>query len=203
LTAAQRTGYAQSKLVAEHICVAAAKATGLAAKVLRIGQVVGDTKFGIWNASEAVPMILKSASTIGSLPMLDEWHSWLPVDVVATVILGIAFVKPGESGVFNVVNSKSFHWTWDLLLLLREVGVHFQVKGRREWLRRLRSVPDPVSNPPYRLIDFFEVKYGKETLAPTPVFATGRAQAASPAMKDLQALDRHMAHMAVQRIMGS
>ena len=203
LTAAQRTGYAQSKLVAEHICMAAAKASGMAAKILRIGQVAGDTKFGIWNASEAVPMILKSALTIGSLPMLDEWHSWLPVDVVATVISEIAFTRPGESGVFNVVNPTSFHWTWDLLLLLREIGVHFNVEDRKKWLQRLQSMPDPVRNPPYRLIDFFEAKYGEERLAPTAVFATGRAQAASPAMKDLLALDRHMACMAVQRIMGS
>lgn len=192
LTAAQRTGYAQSKLVAEHICVAATKATGIAVKVLRIGQVAGDTKFGIWNTSEAVPMMIKSATTVGSLPVLDEWHSWLPVDVVANVTLDLGFTKPGESGVFNIINPKSFHWTWDLLLLLRELGVQFDVEERREWLRKLRSVPDPVKNPPYRLIEFFEAKYGSDTRARAPIYATEKAQAASSALKDLSALDRHM-----------
>ena len=201
LTAAQRTGYAQSKLVAEHICVSAAKATGMKAKVLRIGQVAGDTKLGIWNTSEAVSMILKSASTLGSLPMLDEWHSWLPVDVVATIISDIAFTKVGNSGVFNIVNPKTFHWTWDLLLLLREIGVHFNVEDRRQWLRRLRTIPDPVRNPPYKLIDFFEAKYGSDTLARAPVYATEKAQAASSVLKHLPALDRHMVQLAVERIL--
>lgn len=69
---AQRTGYAQSKLVAEHIVVHAARTTSCEARVLRIGQIVGDSKAGIWNDTEAIPLMIRSAITIGALPALEE-----------------------------------------------------------------------------------------------------------------------------------
>ena len=201
LESAQRTGYAQSKLVAEHICQAASKATSISCKVLRIGQVVGDTKFGIWNKNEAVPMMMKSALTVGSLPMLEEWCSWLPVDTVASIVLDIAFANCQESGVFNIVNPKIFHWTWDLLLLLREMGVDFKAEHPWEWLKRLRSAPDAVKNPPYKLIDFFESKYGKDTPRKATVYATEQTESVSPRLKHLLALDRKMLYQAVKYIL--
>ena len=72
LDVAQGIGYAQSKLVAEHICLKASQATELFARVLRIGQIVGDTKSGIWNREEVLPMMLQSAVTMGAVPKLDE-----------------------------------------------------------------------------------------------------------------------------------
>lgn len=71
-THAQGMGYARSKLVTEHIVKAAAEKTGMCARVLRIGQIVGDTEFGIWNTTEAIPLMLQSAATIGALPALQE-----------------------------------------------------------------------------------------------------------------------------------
>lgn len=69
---AQNMGYARSKLVAEHILRAAAKNTGMHARVLRTGQLMGDAQNGLWNATEAIPLMIQSATTIGALPMLDE-----------------------------------------------------------------------------------------------------------------------------------
>ena len=93
LTSAQFMGYAQSKLVTEHIVSHAATGTGMAARVLRIGQIIGDTKHGIWNPTEAIPLMLRSAtaeSTVGALPTLDERPRWLPVDTVATTVIDIS-----------------------------------------------------------------------------------------------------------------
>lgn len=72
---AQGMGYARSKLVTEHIVKAAAGKTGMCARVLRIGQIVGDTGFGLWNKMEAIPLMLQSAVTIGALPALQEVSS--------------------------------------------------------------------------------------------------------------------------------
>lgn len=103
-----RTGYAQSKLVGEHIVLNAAR-LGAPSHVFRIGQVVGDTQRGIWNDKEFVPLMIRSALTLGVLPELDEVrHSpsspsgsyrsknntlqqctWLPVDTLATAMLEI------------------------------------------------------------------------------------------------------------------
>jgi thioester reductase-like protein len=68
----QGTGYARSKYVAEQIVHNAARDTGLDARVLRIGQLVGDSKVGEWNTTEGIPLMLQTAITLGALPTLDE-----------------------------------------------------------------------------------------------------------------------------------
>lgn len=72
LAHAQAMGYARSKLVTEHMVQAAAAKTGMVASVLRIGQIVGDTKKGLWNTTEAIPLMLQTAKTLGVLPALEE-----------------------------------------------------------------------------------------------------------------------------------
>ena len=72
LSHAQKMGYARSKLVTETIVQAAADQTGIVARVLRIGQIVGDTMMGIWNSTEAISLMIRSSLTIGALPALDE-----------------------------------------------------------------------------------------------------------------------------------
>lgn len=69
---AQNMGYARSKLVAEHIVRSAAEETSIHARVFRIGQIVGDSKEGIWNDTEAIPLMIRSALTLGALPAIDE-----------------------------------------------------------------------------------------------------------------------------------
>ena len=67
-------GYAKSKWVGEAICQRAHQTTALHGRVhiLRIGQLCGDTEAGIWNATEAWPLMLASVSVTGALPDLDE-----------------------------------------------------------------------------------------------------------------------------------
>ena len=72
LSHAQSMGYARSKLVTETVVKAAVDQTGIFAKVLRVGQIVGDTRVGLWNSTEAISLMIRSAVTIGALPALDE-----------------------------------------------------------------------------------------------------------------------------------
>ncbi|KAE8556190.1 hypothetical protein EYB25_000890 [Talaromyces marneffei] len=160
LNYAQEMGYAQSKLVAEHICLKAAEQTGLRARVLRIGQVIGDTEHGVWNTTEAIPLMIQSATTIGALPRLNETHRWLPVDVVAESIINHSF-STYDSGVLNIVNHKSFQWTQNLIPYLHQAGLKFTELETSEWLEKLRaSNPDPAVNPPIKLVEFWTTKYG-------------------------------------------
>lgn len=69
---AQHTGYARSKYVAEHITGNACKNAGAVARVLRLGQLVGDTKVGEWNTTEGIPLMIQTAVTLGALPALNE-----------------------------------------------------------------------------------------------------------------------------------
>lgn len=67
-------GYGRSKWVVEKI-MERAKEVGARAGVLRIGQLVGDTEQGVWNETEAWPLMFKSANTVGALPILEEVSS--------------------------------------------------------------------------------------------------------------------------------
>ncbi|KAH7413711.1 male sterility protein [Phaeosphaeria sp. MPI-PUGE-AT-0046c] len=186
---AQGMGYAQSKCVAEHLCMAAARKNGIKARVLRVGQIVADTVHGVWNSTEAIPLIMQSALTTGALPKLQETPSWTPVDVVARTVTEIALSDAG-SVVANVTNPKTFSWTEDLLPALREAGLVFDEVEPKEWVRRLaESSDDLVANPPKKLLDFFRAKYDTDTFARARTYETGVASELSPALADAPVLD--------------
>lgn len=180
LSYAQEMGYAQSKLVMENLIIKAAKQTNLQARVLRIGQIIGDTQHGIWNGSEAIPLMLQSATTIGALPCLDENPHWLPVDVVGDAVIESSLSSAAGPGVYNIVNQHSFHWTRDLLPLLHQAGLVFEEVTQQEWVQRLRvSNQDPVANPPIKLVDFFASKYDNSKPRKSAQWKTDKARAAS------------------------
>lgn len=193
LAHAQNMGYARSKLVAERIVYAAAKNTGMIARVLRIGQIVGDTVSGLWNPTEAIPLLLQTAKTLGALPALDETPSWLPVDVVADAVLELSGIVPNQTAkclaqdpdvVYHVQNSRTFRWTEDLLPALQRAGLKFEVLPKRQWVQRLReSEQDPVKNPTIKLVDFFANKYDNDNPGRSGLsFAMDKTEASSPSL---------------------
>ncbi|KAH7135334.1 male sterility protein [Dendryphion nanum] len=182
LSWAQGMGYAQSKLVAENLCMRAAKSTGVRARVLRVGQIVADTVHGVWNATEGIPLMMQTALTIGALPKLQESPSWTPVDIVAKAVTEIA-LSDAEAVVANVTNAQTFDWTNDLLPALRNAGLTFDQVEPKEWVRRLRaSNQDPVANPPIKLVDFFASKYDRDTSNSSRTYATSVARKFSPSL---------------------
>ncbi|KAL4781790.1 hypothetical protein BJX76DRAFT_369564 [Aspergillus varians] len=199
LAHAQSMGYARSKLVAERIVQAAAEKTGMVAKVLRVGQSVGDTTTGKWNTTEAIPLMLQTARTLKALPALDETPSWLPVDIVADAVLDLTSLNDTSvSGaatlrqfsydpttVYHVQNAKTFKWTEELLPALKEAGLDFEVLPKRQWVQRLREgEQDPGKNPAVKLLDFFAEKYDNENLGRSGlVFEMEKSEAASPSLK--------------------
>ncbi|KAI1761375.1 hypothetical protein GGR53DRAFT_525119 [Hypoxylon sp. FL1150] len=155
------TGYGKSKLVTEHIVRAAAKSAGMCARVLRTGQLIGDVVNGLWNPTEAIPLMVRSATTIGALPILDETPSWLPVDKCASAVLELSGFDPqvevseGCEEVYHLLNPTTFSWSNDLLPALRTAGLEFDVVTPREWISRLREgEQDPEKNPTVKLKGF-------------------------------------------------
>lgn len=167
-------GYARSKLVSEHIVRNAAIDAGALTRNLRIGQIVGDGRMGLWNDTEAVPLIIRSALTLKVLPALNETESWLPVDTLATVILDLAGVTTGKMPsldtnpdlIYNLENPQTFSWTDSLLPELKRSGLSFSTVPVSEWLQKLRAYEknggDPERNPAVKLIDHFERMYTGE-----------------------------------------
>jgi thioester reductase-like protein len=188
LTDAQETGYARSKLIGERLCLHASRA-GLDARALRVGQIVGDTRHGQWNATEAIPLMIRSALTIGALPALNDTLSWLPVDEVARVSVELCH-SPEPHGVYHVVNPRLINWTRDLLPMLRSAGLAFEQVSPQAWLDRLAtSNPDPAVNPTIKLLDFFKSKYSKAPAGPAVFYETHVTESASKTLKAAQAPD--------------
>ncbi|KAI4222337.1 MAG: hypothetical protein L6R36_006221 [Xanthoria steineri] len=166
LAQASDTGYGQSKLVSERIVQAAVQDAGANASVLRIGQVVGGTKSGWWNDKEMVPMIIRSALTMGVLPDLMSTCEWLPVDTAAHSIIQIAGIEPSRDWtaennatthlenstnqplvapaypglVYNLISPHAFSWTNDLLPALSAAGISFRPVSLATWIHRLRNL---------------------------------------------------------------
>lgn len=190
-------GYARSKLITEKICAAAAHKTAMASRVLRIGQVVGDTINGLWNATEAIPLTVQSALTIGCLPrpINDEMVSWLPVDVVAQTCIDLSFIPADtvRDGVFNVSNPIITSWNNDFLPALKAAGLKFEEVTPTKWIARLKaSNQDPKANPPVKLLEFFEGKYSKDTVASIPYFKTEEASKYSKSLEECKAVDKDL-----------
>ncbi|KAL5050776.1 hypothetical protein BDW71DRAFT_203499 [Aspergillus fruticulosus] len=187
LSYAQSMGYAQSKLVTEHVVSRACHQTSLSARVLRVGQIVADTEHGIWNATEAIPMIFQTAETVNALPLLDDILSWTPVDTIASSIIE-ATLSSTAAEVMNVTNPTLNHWTRDLLPLLKQAGLSFDALPKREWLARLRSNLDPTRNPPIKLLDFFANKYDNDSPARILLYDTKKSQSAAPSLRNAAGL---------------
>ncbi|KAL4885540.1 hypothetical protein BJY04DRAFT_231032 [Aspergillus karnatakaensis] len=184
LSYAQTMGYAQSKLVTEHIVNRASHETNLAARVLRVGQIIADTEHGIWNATEAIPMIFQTAETINALPLLEDVLSWTPVNTIASSVIE-ATLSPAAAEVMNVTNPTLNHWTQDLIPLLKQAGLTFDALPKREWLARLRtSNPDPTLNPPIKLLEFFASKYDNDAPTRVLLYDTKKTQAAAPSLRN-------------------
>lgn len=67
--AAAPLGYARSKWVAEQIYQRLLRGRAI---VVRIGQLCADTVGGVWNETEAWPLMFASVNVVGCLPELEE-----------------------------------------------------------------------------------------------------------------------------------
>ena len=150
---------------------------------------------GLWNDTEAIPLIIRSALTLKVLPALDEAESWLPVDTLATVILELAGISTGaiptsDSNtdlVYNLENPHTFSWTSSLLPELQRSGLAFTTVPVAEWLQKLRNYEknggDLERNPAVKLIDHFEAMYSNEKTRDV-IFEIKTAEKHSPALRN-------------------
>jgi thioester reductase-like protein len=181
-------GYGRSKLVGEHICGVCTRNTGLKTRILRVGQIIGDLRSGIWSTLEAWPLTMRSALSIGVLPSAgqhgedgdeDEICRWLPVDVTAATAVdlslqdetdalgekaqpltnGDTIYKSRDIEVYNIQHPIPLLWKKDVVPALRKAGLVFDLVPVQEWLSKVESNEDAVSNPTIRLADFFRNKY--------------------------------------------
>ncbi|KAJ5836567.1 hypothetical protein N7447_002593, partial [Penicillium robsamsonii] len=181
-------GYGQSKLL------------GARTYSLRISQVSGLSKKGLWNESEVISLMIRSALTLRALPKLCQECSWLPVDKLALVVLelaescsapdrdvrlnrvsdpsGVAYIN---NSIYHVYNSRGFPWS-ELLAALRRNGFQFQILLRESEARSEENI-----NPAVNLIHHYEMIHGAESPIRqngTRVFMTDKAERESVTLRN-------------------
>jgi hypothetical protein len=120
---------------------------------------------------------------------LNDTLSWLPIDVVAQVIVELCQSREPQ-GVYHVVNPRSLNWTRDLLPMLQGAGLEFEQVSQQDWLERLAaSNPDPAVNPTIKLLDFFKAKYSTPKTGPAVFYETHATERVSPTLKGVGAPD--------------
>jgi thioester reductase-like protein len=202
-------GYSRSKWVAESMCVKAHQAAqgagiSLDVEILRIGQLCGDTDNGIWNKTEAWPLMLSTFDVIGCLPNLpNEELRWLPLDVAANAIREVAFNNAREEGlttdppVYHILNPHSTTTWAEMLHWLRErEGDRLHIAAPATWLQSLgESLTAHYPNHPSRKLlglwkDTYLSRHGK--VDKTPEFEVTRAAESSNTMGNVEPVSREL-----------
>ncbi|MCJ1387732.1 hypothetical protein MMC18_000575 [Xylographa bjoerkii] len=182
-------GYGSSKQVCELMLQDALEISGLDAVVCRVGQIAGpvlSAEEGMWAKQEWIPTIIASSkylgvlpSTLGSMGRVD----WIPVDILADIIVELAGVGEPVNGVskaysngshsddtlptsslpvYHAVNPKATHWAKLVPTVSKYIGPSVKVVSWGEWVEALRNSKHDATaanlkqNPALKLLDFFE-----------------------------------------------
>lgn len=159
-------------------------------KILRIGQLTGDTQHGIWNTNEAFPLILSTVSQLKCLPALDQNLSWLPLDIAATAVTEISLNKTQSDDcmLYHLANQAQSS-TWDdLLRWVRELAPEkFNVVEPSVWLQQLEKGNHPAK----RLLGFWKMAYEYADVQSSEIlFCTDNSRAESEAMRRVKPVDK-------------
>ncbi|GKT46887.1 adenylate-forming reductase Nps11 [Colletotrichum spaethianum] len=184
-------GYADGKLVCEKILEQAAQtyAGELEITSIRCGQIAGAKLTGVWNANEQIPMLLKSAQSIGYLPQLPGDLSWTPVDDAASVVSEITFSSGELPIVHHLDNPTRQSWsgmveTFGKGLNLNKTPVPFE-----EWLDQVASPEhDDEQYPVKKLYPFFR-HFFQAVACGKVVLGTNVTVARSNTLRDMGAIN--------------
>ncbi|KAF2216693.1 hypothetical protein CERZMDRAFT_32350 [Cercospora zeae-maydis SCOH1-5] len=201
-------GYSRSKWVAENVCLKAVRTHSElrnSVSIVRVGQLSGDTVNGVWNKSEAYPLMMSSAKVTGCLPDLPhESVGWLPVDTAAQAFLqlGLSDQRRAPKRSSNMEDVQVVHLlnqdrtvTWKTLLDWLANAEGIEVISPGEWLARLEGISTPgneyESHPALKLLHFWRSAYGKdasseEKLPGSAVFQTREALRLAPVLQSVQ-----------------
>jgi fengycin family lipopeptide synthetase B len=98
-------GYAQSKLVAEHL-LRAAHQRGVPVTVYRLGAVTGHSRSGAWNVGDFHCRFLKLCLKLGMFPINMNSFMLMPVDFVGRAIAGLSALDSSNGRSYHLFNPR-------------------------------------------------------------------------------------------------
>jgi len=162
-------------------------------KIVRVGQLTGDTKNGIWNMSEAWPLMLSTVRELKCLPKIEQELDWLPFDIAAKAVVDISLAdtEPRDL-VYHVLNSRGKSSWNDLLRWAQEFEAEkFEAVEPSVWLKKLEATKD---HPAKRLLWLWEEAL--QTLEGGKVkrvaFSVENGAKVSEALKYFQGVDKEL-----------
>ena len=164
-------GYSRSKWVAEAICEEANLQTRLRGRVCvaRIGQLCGDIENGIWNITEAWPLMLSTVHATHSLPALEhEKLEWLPVDIAAQAVLQVAFSNndglDDSKHVYHLVNDNQAPTWMEMLGWMEKLcSDPFEAMPPERWVEQLEKLDGRYADhPAKKLLALWKENYVNE-----------------------------------------
>ena len=97
-----RTGYAQSKWVAEKL-VAEAGERGLDTRTLRLGALAGHSRTGVSNPNDYAWLVVCACLHVGAVPLFRVPTSWLPVDLSSLATIALTEHGADRNDIFQVL----------------------------------------------------------------------------------------------------
>ena len=160
---AQNQGYGESKHVAERVLQVAACTCNVPVSILRLGQIAGPVESsGIWNVKEWVPALIRTSKQLQLVPNELPEVNWVPVDIVARVIVEVLHSAPPDSiEVMNIVNPYPVEWK-SLVPAVQGwfENENIQAVPLRDWIKAVQSVDlndarQVDAAPAAKILDFF------------------------------------------------
>ncbi|KAI1621302.1 hypothetical protein EDD37DRAFT_581368, partial [Exophiala viscosa] len=194
-------GYGESKHVAERLLAIAADVARITVDVLRLGQVAGpiSPNAGSWNRSEWFPALIETSKSTNRIPDRLPEVNWVPVDVLAGIIVDLLHHEHGGCKTFNLLNPHTRPWEELTSTIQRNIGGN--VVPFKAWIQDLQSVdssdPSEVkSKPALKILDWFVgLEQSMSSGRSQPSFRTVNGIEASRIMAELQPVsDAWMEH---------
>ncbi|KAK4611143.1 Adenylate-forming reductase cicB [Fulvia fulva] len=174
-------GYARAKLVCEAIVEHASTHCSTATvQYIRMGQLCGNSKTGIWNEEEHIPALLKSSLVMGALPEMSGTLSWIPVDQAAEVACDILLDTGSERLCFHVESPIRQSWADMLSIIRRQLGLH-KTTAYDQWLAELSQTAS-TDSPAVKLLPNFQTHFERMACGQVTL-DTFAAREVSPALR--------------------
>lgn len=131
-----RTGYSQTKWVAEQLVVKASE-YGLPTVILRCGNISGATNYDSWNPVDFTLYIIKGVVLTKTAPNIDWQIELTPVDFVSSVIVSIGLKISDTAGQkYHLINTNTLDCRalWELM---QDTGYKIQIVSYNTWVKNV------------------------------------------------------------------
>lgn len=132
-------GYAQSKLAAEHL-VLAARHRGLPASIYRAGLLTGSRAMAVNPPGDAIWRIVHAVAMLGKAPAFKNGLGLTPVDVFAQAMVSLV-AEPARDRSFHLFNRRETT-AEDLVAAFGELGRRVELVSPKDWWAEVEARVD-------------------------------------------------------------